>query len=352
MVMTNSFGLCISPGYIPTEEELKELNPPFLRSIIYSLADLPKLYATNRRLIITLNNECKEVGSNWLGWETTVEKICYTLKDRLLVLSCGNEFDRHWQHNENDVPPEFAASLAKSAARICHRYGIKVSAVSVAGARWPEYLQQLADLCRNDVDYFDLHPYGKSPDNWGNDDWMFGRVSDAIQSARDIAKIDIICTEYGVKIGDAGGEQAVADFLSEAVITMRDLDVPYVSWFASEDAVGAPSERGEHAFGLKAENGSKRQAWHMYSVLNATGTSNEVHVIDNTKTIEKWQSLVGKGILEMMIEDNTEPAMASEWRPFNRKEGVPATIEECIGVNGTTYRWHLPTSNHWRIKPS
>lgn len=58
---------------------------------------------------------------------------------------------------------------------------------------------------------------------------------------------------------------------------------------------------------------------------------------------------VGSGILSMMAEDRTEPAMSSTFLPLGRS---PALVEEALGLNGTVYRWHLPTGKHWRYRAS
>jgi lysozyme len=56
---------------------------------------------------------------------------------------------------------------------------------------------------------------------------------------------------------------------------------------------------------------------------------------------------VGSGLLEMMAQDGTVPAGPSTFLPLGRN---PAFIEEGIGMNGTTYRWHLPTGKSWRLR--
>lgn len=56
---------------------------------------------------------------------------------------------------------------------------------------------------------------------------------------------------------------------------------------------------------------------------------------------------VGTGLLQMMQADGTEPAMPSVFLPLGRS---PSMIEECIGLNGTTFRWHIPTGKSWKIK--
>lgn len=59
---------------------------------------------------------------------------------------------------------------------------------------------------------------------------------------------------------------------------------------------------------------------------------------------------IGTGILEMMAEDQTEPAQrASTWLPL----GVnPADVESCYGANGTLYTWLLAVGRGWRYPPA
>src|SRR5687768_3033078 len=140
-------GLCITPDFMPSSTEDAELNPPYYRSILYELAQLPILYTLGRPLVVTLNNQCKEVGNDWSGWNNAVLQLCEINKqlgtNQLLVLQAGNEFDLYWNEN-GSVPPEFGADLALRTARIAHNYDIKIAATSVAGPRWPEYLQTMA----------------------------------------------------------------------------------------------------------------------------------------------------------------------------------------------------------------
>src|SRR5688572_27349078 len=127
-----TLGLCITPEFYPTDKELEELNPPFLRSILYSLDDALFLLNLDRPLILTVNNQCAEVGKDWSGWDNTIYQLCELYKERnalddLLVIGCGNEFDIYWNEN-GSVPPEFGADIARRAARIAHNYGLKVAA--------------------------------------------------------------------------------------------------------------------------------------------------------------------------------------------------------------------------------
>lgn len=351
-----SLGLCITPAFLPTPGEQDELRPLFYRSILYKLSDIDILLAKGLPLFITLNNQCQEVRGDWSGWNEAVYKLLEKLKsenklDQLLVLGAGNELDLYW-HSNGSVPPLFGADLAIRTARIARNYGVKVAATSLAGPRWPEYLQTMADICRNEVDYFDIHPYGQRPDGWKDGEkWMHGDLRNVVNTVKDIGQRDVVISEYGVKIKDAGGNIDVANFLTAVNNATLRLGVKYTSWFAYSDIVGAPEERGDSAFGLISDNNNKRVAYYAFSQVNKMNQPTPSPTPTNTD-YSRWSATVGKGILEMMKADNTTPAMASEWRPFDRLPNSPATIEQCIGLNGTVYMWHLPTNKSWRHKAS
>jgi hypothetical protein len=64
-----------------------------------------------------------------------------------------------------------------------------------------------------------------------------------------------------------------------------------------------------------------------------------------------WEGKVGSGLLEMMTADNTLPAQReSTWLPLGHPP--PSDIEECVGQNGTLYRWLLDTNQGFRYRPS
>lgn len=339
-------GLCVSPGYIPTVPEYRELKPPYIRSILYSLSDAHILALEGLPLVITLNNECKEVGSDWSGWDLAVLNLCKMFQDsdQLKVIVAGNEFDLYWTDGDQSVAPEFGADLAIRTTRIAKNFGIEVAATSVASPRWVEYLSIMADLCRHDVKLFDIHPYGQRPTGFKPHlpKWFHGELTDMISTARNITGRDVIISEYGVKIKDAGSEQDVANFLSCADATLQQMNVRYSCWFAYTDAVGAPSERGPSAFGLLSEDNRKRLAWHKYVELHGD-------TMPTPDDLDPWIGKVGVGLLDMMRLDNTTPAQrTSTWLPL----GVtPSDIEECYGKNGTRYYWLLNENKGFRASP-
>lgn len=345
-----SMGLCVTPTIYPDSLELNQLNPPYFTSILYSLSDIHELLLLNRPLIIRLNNECKEVKQDWSGWDNAVFKLCSTLQDakylhRLLMLGCGNELDLYW-HENGSTPPEFAADITRRASRIARNFGVKVVPTSLAGPQWHTYLSVLHELVGSEVQFYDFHPYGQRPNGWKDGQkWGNGNLDDAVRHILMTGK-NVIFSECGVKLGEAGNEQEVSAFLTATHNHIRALGVQYNCWFAYSDLVGKPDERGQRSHGLKSEHGLKRHAWDTFGAINASTTST------NDVELEKWASLVGRGLLDMMKVDGTLPAMASEWRPFDRPPTTPATIEQCIGLNNVTYCWNLKTNSGWRIRPS
>lgn len=64
-----------------------------------------------------------------------------------------------------------------------------------------------------------------------------------------------------------------------------------------------------------------------------------------------WRATVGSGLLELMAQDQTLPAQrGSTWLPLGAPS--PADVEECLGANGTMYRWALTVGQGWRYRPS
>jgi hypothetical protein len=239
----------------------------------------------------------------------------------------GNEFDLYWQNNPNDVPPEFAADLIQRASKILRPRGIKVIATSVASSMWQDYLAYMADLCRDQVDYFNIHPYGQRPSGWGSSPWMHGELAATMTKAHDIAWKPIYCTEIGVKVGDAGSEDQVQWWMQAAAQTLVDLGSRIcagASWFAWRDQIGAPYERGPQAFGLLREDGSRRPAWYRFADLPRSPQE------------PLPMFTVGDGVKQQMATFGDEPASDEIYHPI----GAPAgkhQYSETFGASGRRY---------------
>lgn len=260
-------GLCISPRYREVEADLATLKPAFVRSILYDVVDdLDWLLSLNLPILLTLNNEADMV-AGWSGWENALRYVAARSHGRIMGVSCGNELSGFWAKNPADVPPEFGADLIRKAAPILRQAGIKVYTDALAGPRWYDYLQRLLQLAGDDLDGIDSHAgYGRSPDNWGSIGWGFGSLRDMVGQIRRLTALPIVMSELGVKVVDAGTEQAQATYLTAADATLGSLGVT-AAWFAWSDLLGAPDERGVNGFGLKREDGSRRPAWDAFTAL-------------------------------------------------------------------------------------
>jgi hypothetical protein len=327
------FGLVVSPAYVPDRAEIERLHPTFVRSIIYRVADVERVTALGVPALITVNNECAEVRGDWSGWDSALREIV-ALRAKPFAVCVGNEFDLWWQDNPADVPPVFAAGLVKRAAAILRPAGIAVAATAVAGRTWQDYLAQMAALCRDDADYFDLHAYGQRPDGWGQPGWGFGDLRVALSRARELTGRPVIMSEYGVKIGDASGEGAVAELMQAADRTLRALgpDVcPLAAWFAWRDEIGAPAERGQAAFGLLEERtGRRRPAWQAFANINAQGG-----------TVPTHQHIVGEGVLAEMARRSDSPASCEQYE--NGPHNTVAEFSRTFGRSGRQYVYVFDT---------
>lgn len=326
------FDLVVSPGYLPTEAELLDLKPGRLRSILYKVTDCDRLATLGYPYIVTVNNECQEV-RGWSNWEGAIQMIADRARPPYGV-EIGNEFDLFWQNNPDDVPPEFAADLIRRAAKILKPRGIKVIATSVASAKWPQYLHEMAELCRNDVDWFNIHPYGQRPEGWGSPGWMHGELRQTIQRAHDIAWKPIYCTEIGVKIGDAGSEDQVSWWMQAAAQTLKDLGRDITvggAWFAWRDEIGAPYERGPQAFGLRRDDGTRRSAWYRFAELPRS----------------VWEELpvftVGDGVKALMAKYGDSPATDEIYHPIGASAGHHQ-YSETFGSSGRRYVFIFSTN--------
>lgn len=311
-------GLCVSPGTMPSRLEVDVLDPPCLRSILYVDDDLDRLAALGRPLFLTLNNEYARVRGDWSGWEDAIGYVARRSRDigaNIIGLACGNELDIFWAQNEADVPPEFAADLVNRAQPMLRAAFIPTSTTSLAGPRWVEYATRMLAYCRPEM--VDLHPYG----------WTWDGLEAKVDTlAARAGSVEIVCSEIGVNVGDAGGEEAQARALLDAAAILEYRGI-LGAWFAWHDGVGAPHERGQQAFGLVADDGRRRPAWYAYQSLNQEAPVQPGHTHE-----------VGQGLREWMAEDGTSPIACSTFLPLGRN---PAEIECAYAQNGAEYRWSL-----------
>lgn len=260
-----SLGLCVKPGIKPTPEEMAELHPPFVRSILYRDEDLEEIKSLGRPIWLTVNNEWDRLGG-WQDIEGAARFIVDHSGGQVWRVSWGNEFDKWWKDNPGDVPPTFAADLVNRAGPILKAAGIETWSTSVVSARWMDYLTEMIPLCRLALDGADFHGYGQAPDGFAEGrSWFFGKLRDAIGWIQSLG-VKAGGSEYGVTLNDAGTEAEMARWVQCAYETALNLGVD-LTYFSYHNAIGTASERGNNGHGLLDDGGHKRAAYYTYAAL-------------------------------------------------------------------------------------
>jgi hypothetical protein len=237
-----------------------------VRTIVYAddeleraLDEMPK----GIKVVAMLNNEHEAVRGDWSGWRQAVTAFAKRFEGRVHAVECGNELDG-W-----GLPPEKGAFLVREAYLPLNSRGMLTIMGGVASGHWPEWLQRACDLSRGSYDAVALHPYGKRPDGWKDGTWGFGLLREAINTASIAGgDVPVYLTEWGVKVGDAGGPAGQAEYLEKGVLTIRSIGpkvVPFAAYFAWADKIGTEQERDSYnAFGLRDMQMKKRLAWDMF----------------------------------------------------------------------------------------
>lgn len=251
----------------PDPAEIEALGITGIRTIVYDDAELDRaLSATPQhvRIVAMLNNEHKDVGGDYQNWRQTVTAFARRFEGRVRAVECGNELDL-W-----GLPPEKGAHLVREAFLPLTNHGIATVMGGVAGPNWANWLQRACDLSRGWYDAVALHPYGQRPRGFRDaNSWGFGWMHEAIETAHRAADAPVYLTEWGIKVGDAGGQQGQYDYLRLGVRTIRGMGeavVPFAAYFAWADKIGTPDERDEYnAFGLRDMNMRPRKAWQAFA---------------------------------------------------------------------------------------
>lgn len=295
-------------------------------------------------VMVTLNNEAAEVKSDWSGWERACQIIAAKYAGRVKVVGCANELDIFYHQGDRSVSPLFAANLARRAAPILRPAGIKIALSSMASAIWPEYLREMAHLAGSFADLADLHPYGQRaagfPSGWG-----FGELGTVIHVAGDMSGLPVILSEYGIKVGDAGGEQGQAEYVRRSAELLKALPAsrfPFACYFAWRDDIGAPHEQGEQAFGLRRLDGSPRPAWQAFVEADG-GPANHPPAERHAEYVlgfRKWWN-VEPDLLGAPLKN--ERTVAPKWQIQPTENGVLSWVagkgHAFVQHDGRVFRW-------------
>lgn len=246
------------------------LTTGWIRTIVYdwrSFGAYLEQIDQRTHVCALLNSETDGVGSDYAGWERAVRDFVQVFKGRVAAVECGNELDIL------NVPVSVAAELVKVASPMLRAAGMKVILSSVAGPGWVDYLERLAAATKGYADYAGLHPYVKRAAGFPDyPDW--GELSDAIVTANEKSGLPVALTEYGIKIGDAGGSGGQAKYVARSIELLQATSsarCPFACYFAWRDDIGGPDEHGQHAFGLRETGGFARVAWQAFAVAMGVG---------------------------------------------------------------------------------
>lgn len=290
-------------------------------------------------VMVSLNNECTEVRGDWSGWERACNIIAATYDDRVRIVGCGNELDLwHLQppigQPDPRLTPAFAAELVRRASPILRPAGIKVAMSSVASGSWPAYLADMARHCAGAADYCDLHLYAKAlngvPVGAG---WQ--TAQDALNEARRISGLPVIASEAGIKIDDAGGRNAQAQWAAG----LGSLSAELVCSWCWHDRMASPGELGGQAFGARGLYGQAKPLWFaLQQLFKGTGGT----------PVPGDGFSVGDGMRALMARRGDKPA-ANElyFKDANGRD----QWSECMAASGRLYRYVFSTNTTHSFTP-
>ena len=286
------FGIVVSARDAwPNADELHALGARSVRTIVYDFDQLDaalRHHPPEVRVVVVLDTRFPGIGrdlSDLSGWNAAVTELAERFAGRVSALECLSAWDTL------DIEAASAVACATSAGRILRASGSGITCLlgSVAGPRWVVRLREVASLLtsadRELISGACFQPYRKNARGFPGFDHLrieHGEIDVAVQDAHDIVGLPISVTEFGVRIGQAGGEAGQARYLSNAIELLGALPhnvlaaAIYRCWW---DVVGAPHERGEHAYGLRREDlfdqwldAMPRRAWHAFAdAVGGTG---------------------------------------------------------------------------------
>jgi hypothetical protein len=277
-------GLCANwRGSWPSDEEIRELKPQFLRSIVYDSLEVGDMLASCKRngigYVPLLNfPEWKQAREH--GWQPALSQLLSAYRDIKCI-----ELRNEWDLLGVSVDEIYRETRDAMLAIYQLDRDVKIVLGAVAGPQWQEACQELSarvrehPLAKTYVIAAAFHPYGQRPDDFDTElpiDWGFGDYDEQISRFVQLTGLKCALTETGIKLIDADSvsakpgdsEEQQARYIETAIKSVRLLGKELVwkmSIFGYNDALGAPSERDAHAFGLKSANSVKRPAWRTYA---------------------------------------------------------------------------------------
>jgi hypothetical protein len=285
----NRFGIVVSARDAwADDQELRALGAGCVRTVVHDFDDLETVLANHPsdvRVIALLDTRHPGVGRELRDiarWEQTVQELGRRFAGRIWALECLSSWD------VLDSEAETVVAYTRRAARILQEQNAGITCVlgAVAGPRWISRFRELAGLLSpSDYDLLGgaaFHPYRKNARGFPGYDHQrieHGEIDIAVQDAHMLIQMPIWVTEFGMRLGQVGGEIGQARYVRDAMNLLGMLPrsvlaaATYNCW---SDLAGGPHQRGDHAFGLRREDLfdpdlhlTPREAWRAFA--DATG---------------------------------------------------------------------------------
>jgi hypothetical protein len=294
-MLLKQYGVCGNPhtGY-PDGVYARSVGLGWLRALVLDMGSWQAMcdqMPTSTSIAAVITGQSGPLNNDFWsdGWRDRYVAYITEFCERFYKSVRLIEFVNEWDFWDNEDRAEKAAELAMIGTQICKGYGILGVLGSVASADWQA---QLAKACAvldkaedalgyNVVHGFAFHPYmsyverdrGKDsyvvPGNGMTPSEGWERLSDKVRHAIEIAGgRPVALTEFGIKVGDAGGMDKHALYVHAAfedeLSKFTPSELIMASLFCWTDMNGAPSERGNDAFGLISESGMMRPAYNAF----------------------------------------------------------------------------------------
>ncbi len=350
--MTRQLGLVANcRNAWPGHQELTELRPAWVRTIAYSLDDLDGMLDSlppGVEPIVLLNGELDLVGHDWHRWPDAVAAFAQRFGHRVKALECLNEWDLL------GIPADTAVWCAQEAASAlqgtactallgsCGRPGLDRHPTPRLRAAWTGS----ARPARRRLPA----PLRPAPRRLAHPGVGLRRAGGSGHARRGHRRppglVDRVRGQ--ARRRRRGGHAGGVPRRSAAVLgNIGTAIVPAACWFAWSDQCGAPSERGDQAFGLVAEDG-RRPA----SVGQLPGSRRPATTEDGRILAPRGASTGGQHgprsrrrqrLRQMMAEDGSSPPPAP---PSRRSAATRPRSSRALGATGST------TSGTWPPAPT
>lgn len=312
-MLTKRSGVCGSPSGYPDGVYMKSVQLGWLRSLVTDIGTFEAMYnqvPQGTNVVVVLTGQTEGLANDFWsdGWRdrfsAVVRQFCERFYKKVRII----EFMNEWDFWNNDDKIQKAVEIAVLGTSICKEYGILGLLGSVASGDWVNQLAQashLLDTIEAQVGYkvvhgFAFHPYMSYVERTGsfvlpghdqqpNSGWI--RLSDKVKEAIQVCGGRACAvTEIGIKIGDVGGESNQATYVhgvfQDELALLSPSECMCMCYFAWCDQNGAPSERGDSAFGLIGEQGNLREAYRAATYQFRNSPVEDVPVFDLLATSE------------------------------------------------------------------